>query len=110
MSEDQTQRRYPRVTADRVVLVKRVGETPVEGFAKTRVMGLGGCMIVSDEPLGADARLEILLSFEGRVVPTLGRVAYEIPKGPGEYEVGVEFLEVAQDDREFLQQVLHGAG
>ena len=110
MSEDQTQRRYPRVDADHVVLVKRLGPPPVEGFTRTRVMGLGGCMLVSDEPLGAESRLEVLLSFSGRVVSTRGRVAYEINAAPGVYEVGVEFLEVADDDREFLHRVLYGEG
>jgi hypothetical protein len=109
MAEDRPKRRYPRIHADNVVLVKRLEGPPVEGFTKIQVMGQGGCMIISDEPLGVDARLEILLSFSGRVVQARGRVAYENQRNPGEYEVGVQFLEVGPDDQEFLEQVLPGA-
>ena len=109
MAEDRSKRRYPRVDADNVVLVTRLGGAPVEGFTRTRVLAQGGCMLISDEPLGVDARLEVLLSFSGRVVQTHGRVVYENPAGADEYEVGVEFLEVGPDDREFLEQHLPGA-
>ena len=108
MSGELPKRRYPRVAAENVVLVKRLGEVPLEGFTKTRVLGLGGCMLLSDEPLGVGAELEVLLSFSGRVVQTQGRVVYENPKVSGEYEVGVEFLEIARDDQEFLHRVLPG--
>lgn len=110
MAEDLPRRRYPRVNAENVVLIKRLGDPPLEGFAKTRVMGRGGCMLVSDESLGVDAPLELLLSFCDRVVRTHCRVAYEIPKSPGEIEVGIEFLDISVDDQEFLDQVLSGVG
>jgi hypothetical protein len=106
MSGELPKRRYPRVDAENVVLVKRLGKTPLEGFTKTRVLGLGGCMLLSDEPLGVAAELEVLLSFSGRVVQTRGRVVYENPRGPAAYEVGVEFLDIPRDDREFLHGVL----
>jgi hypothetical protein len=97
------------VAAENVVLVRRLEGDPVEGFTKTRVMGLGGCMLISDEPLGVESPLEVLLSFAGRVVRTRGRVAYENPNGFEEYEVGVEFLELDPDDREYLRRFLAGA-
>ncbi len=104
-------RRYPRVDAENVVLVKRLGAAPLEGFTKTRVLGLGGCMLLSDEPLGVDAELEVLLSFSGRVVQTRGQVVYENPRdseGYEVYEVGVKFLDINRDDQEFLRQVFPG--
>ena len=106
MSEERPKRRYPRVDAENVVLVKRLGESPMEGFTKTQVIGCGGCMLLSDEPLGLDAELEVLLSFAERVVQTRCRVVYEIPRGPEQYEVGVEFLDLGEEDREFLRVVL----
>ena len=48
MSGQFPKRRYPRVDAENVVLVKRLGGVPLEGFTKTRVLGLGGCMLLSD--------------------------------------------------------------
>ena len=106
MSGQFPKRRYPRVDAENVVLVKRLGGVPLEGFTKTRVLGRGGCMLLSDELLGVGEELEVLLLFSGRVVPTRGRVVYENPRGPEEYEVGVEFQDIAPDDLEFLHQVL----
>ena len=108
MSGPLYKRRYPRVDAENVVLVKRLGEAPLEGFTKTQVLGLGGCMLLSDEPLGVDAELDVLLSFSGRVVQTRGRVVYENPRVSGEYEVGVQFVEITPDDQEFIHQVLPG--
>ncbi|MDF1552082.1 MAG: PilZ domain-containing protein [Deferrisomatales bacterium] len=108
MSGELPKRRYPRVDSENVVLVKRLGKAPLEGFTKTRVLGLGGCMLLSDEPLGVGAELEVLLSFSGRVVQTRGRVVYENPNVSGEYEVGVQFLEIARDDLEFLHRVHPG--
>ena len=45
------------------------------------------------------------------VVPLVkahGRVVYEIPKGEGEYQVGVEFLRMATGDLTLLQALFEG--
>ena len=100
-------RRYPRVPSGNAVLVRCLGGThTAEGFAKTEVVGLGGCMFVSDELLGIGSVLEVLISVEGRVLNTIARVVYENPKEPSHIEVGVEFLEISPDDREELGRLL----
>lgn len=99
-------RRFPRAKAERPVLVRRLGEEePYEAFAKTRVIGLGGCMFVSREALGFGSLMELLISVEGRVLRTDGRVAYELQKGE-EHQVGVEFLRIAPADRAVLESLV----
>jgi hypothetical protein len=90
-------RRFPRVRSERPVLVRLLGQETVEEMARTRVIGLGGCMFVSPSPVGSRSRLEVLIAVDGAVVRTDGRVAYEIRRGD-EYEVGVEFLHVSPAD------------
>ncbi len=95
-------RRFPRIPSENAVLVRKLGQAEAEGFVKTRVVGLGGCMIVSDEHLGQGAFLDLLISVRGRVIKTRGRVVYEIPRSRKHVEVGVEFLEIGPDDRHVI--------
>jgi hypothetical protein len=106
MLQQPAVRRFPRVKAERPVLLRRLGEEePFEAFVKTHVIGLGGCMFVSREPLGFGSLMELLISVEGRVLRTDGRVAYELRKGE-EHQVGVEFLRIAPADRAVLESLV----
>jgi c-di-GMP-binding flagellar brake protein YcgR len=103
--EDPKQRRFPRIASEHAVMVTRAGAETLEAFAKTRDLGLGGCMFLSDEPVGTDSVIELLISLSGRVVRTTARVVYE-NASDGRFEVGVEFLRLDPADREFLQSRL----
>jgi hypothetical protein len=98
------QRRFPRIAAEHAVLVTKTkaGTETLEEFAKTRSLGLGGCMFLSDEPLGLGSVIEVLISLAGRVVPTTARVVYE-RANDRRFEIGVEFLRLDPGDRQFLQ-------
>jgi hypothetical protein len=98
-------RRFPRIPSENAVLVKKLEAQRIEGFVKTRVMGLGGCMFVSDEPLGVGTHLEILISVRGVVAKAIGHVVYEVPKKPREIEVGVEFVELTEPDRQVIESL-----
>lgn len=102
-AEHREKRRFPRIPAEQAVLVKKIGAQEVEEFAKTRTVGLGGCMFVSDSALGLGSGIEMLISVKGGVVKAHARVVYEIAKGKGVYEIGVEFLRLATDDLKLLQ-------
>jgi hypothetical protein len=107
VDESHPKRHYPRIPSGNAVLVRCLGGIrATEGFAKTEVVGLGGCMFVSDEPLGIGSVLELFISVEGRVLNTIARVVYEIPREPSHVEVGVEFLEISPEDREELGRLL----
>jgi hypothetical protein len=103
-------RRFPRINSENVVLVKRVTADSDEGFVKTRVLGLGGCMLVCDEPMGVGTPVELLISVECRVVQAVGRVVYEIPSAPQRIDVGIEFLDLADSDREVIASLFESRG
>ncbi|HEY6323929.1 MAG TPA: PilZ domain-containing protein [Thermoanaerobaculia bacterium] len=103
--EDSRQRRFPRIAAEHTVMVTSAGADTLEAFAKTRDLGLGGCMFLSDEPVGTGSVIELLISLSGRVVRTTARVVYENPSDR-RFEVGVEFLRLDPADRELLQSSL----
>ena len=98
-----SRRRLPRIAAEHVVMVSTSGPEELEAFAKLHSLGLGGCMFVSPEPLGEGALIDLLLSIGARVVPVKARVVYELPQDGDRREVGVEFLQVADDDVEYLK-------
>ncbi len=105
MSPEHRERRFPRMPAEIVVLVSRPEPQPVEGFGKTREVGLGGCCFVVPSSLGVGAELDLSLSIGGRVVSAAAQVVYEIPVERG-VEVGVEFLRLDGGDRQFLRRYL----
>ena len=99
-------RRYPRILAQHVVMVRLQGSRPLEEFARTRTLGLGGCMFVSEEPLGHGNRLELAISLAGRVLRADSRVVYEKELRGAGREVGVEFVQMDVNDRRFLEAVV----
>lgn len=98
-------RRYPRISSQHAVLVKRLGEEELEGFGRTKTMAVGGCSFVSDESYGEGSALELLIAVEHRVVSSRGRVVYENPLEDGRFEVGVEFLQLDDSDLEVIQKI-----
>ena len=100
-------RRFPRVSYEKAALIRTIGAVrPFEEFAKTRVLGAGGCMFVSRESLGFSTLMELLITCRGRVIKTDSRVVYEIRRGPGQYEVGVEFLRISPTDRAHVESIV----
>jgi len=100
------QRRFPRIPAEKPLLVKRIGDDASESLAKTRTVGGGGCMFVHHEALGVGSAIELLISLHGRVVKAAGRVAWEVVVEPGRVEVGVEFVMISDEDRRVLEGAL----
>jgi hypothetical protein len=92
------------------VLVRSLGTVRQEGFVKTRVVGLGGCMFVNDEPLGVGTFLDLALAISGEVAHTKGRIVYEIPRRQGVLEVGVEFVSLSEEDRSLIGALFSSAG
>jgi hypothetical protein len=99
-------RRFPRVPAEHAVMLRLLGVQPFEEFARTRVLGPGGCMFVSEESLGFGSLMELCIAVQGRVLKTDSRVVYEISKSPTEHQVGVEFLRISPMDRAFIESFI----
>ncbi len=103
-------RRFPRIPSENAVLVRKLSELPVEGFATMKTVGLGGCMFVHGRSLGVGTELELLIPVEDRVIQTRARVVYERPKTGTRVEVGAEFLDIPEEDRAALQSALSSSG
>jgi len=101
-------RRLPRIAARHAVLVRKAGKDAIEEFGRTRSIGLGGCGFESEVALGVGSIVEVMISVSGRVIQTTARVLYETPKDSSRFDVGVEFLRVDVDDRQFLRTLLEG--
>lgn len=97
------QRRYPRIPAHYRLLIQKIDEDRVPKFSTAQVIGLGGCMFVTDRPLGEGSTLLLSILVEHNVAEVKARVVYELKKGEDEFEVGVEFLEVGPMDRSILE-------
>lgn len=110
MAQRSSTRRFPRVQAQHVCMVRLLGVQPFEEFARTREIGPGGCMFVSEESLGYGSLMELSISLQGRVLKTDGRVVYEISKSSTEHQVGVEFLRISPGDLAFLEKVVVSRG
>jgi len=99
-------RKFPRIPAEKPLLVKKIGDDASESLAKTRTVGGGGCMFVHHETLGVGSAVELLISLQTRVIKAHGRVVWEVVTAPGHVEVGVEFVMISADDRKTLASAL----
>jgi hypothetical protein len=111
MDEDkQSKRRYPRVPSENVVLLQKLERGAEEELAKTGVIGLGGCMVVSKAAVGVGSLVSLMISVAGQVIKTEARVVWEQKKGPREFHAGLEFLRLLPSDRLLLAKLLEGPG
>ena len=96
-------RKYPRIPSKNSVLVRVLGKTEMEGFAKTEILGLGGCMFKSDVELEKGSYLDILIAVHHTVIKAFCKVAYTYRREDGAWEVGVEFLQITDTDRKLIE-------
>ena len=104
MGQDDS-RRFPRIPSRNAVLVKETRDGD-EAFVPTRTMSLGGCSFMSQEEIGSGEVLELLISVDQRVISAPARVVYSRLSDDSRYEVGVEFGDLAAEDREVLGGLL----
>lgn len=109
-------RRFPRARVDRPALVRLLQtdptQEPFEDFAKARVLGAGGCMLESSEPLGFASMADILISLGDEVIRADTRVVWEKERRDRQevrHEVGVEFLRISPEHRRLIEEVVAGA-
>ena len=98
-------RRYPRMAAEYVVAYRRLlpdgGESAAQ-VSRTRSLGLGGLMFESENPLdvGEILRLEIVIGEQ--TIKAAAVVIYVDRRAEGLWHNGVQFTEIAEDDRDVL--------
>ena len=105
MNEHGAQRRYPRVRAEHTALVRTI-DADVEGFARTNAVSVGGCGMLTRERFDEGVAVELMLTLDQRVIHLIGRTVYARSVEGDRLEVGVEFLDVAQEDRELLEELI----
>lgn len=102
-------RRYPRIETDTLAYVKILGERRKERVALVKVLGAGGCMLVSDDTIGYLSLMELRISLGSRELRADGRVAWESREGR-EHHVGIEFLRIGQSDRAAIEALVEASG
>lgn len=105
MSLHRAERRFPRSPAKHTALVKTI-DAGVEGFACTSNVSVGGCSILTREPVRAGVAVELMVTIDSRVIQVFGRTVYSREVEPGRVEVGVEFLDVIEEDAVLLESLL----
>ncbi len=93
------ERRFPRISTENVVLVNRLGDDEFDGFVRTREMGAGGCCFVSSEEQKMHNFLRLLISVRHEVIEARAKVVYVNTLEDERFEIGVEFLEMKEEDR-----------
>jgi hypothetical protein len=96
-------RRYPRIQSELPLSVKKIAPGSRERIAMTRVVGLGGCMFLNAESIGAGSPVELSIRCPDREIQVKGRVVYEVYRKDSRFEVGIEFLSIKEEDREILK-------
>lgn len=102
----QQSRRFPRVPSEHPVRIRVLGERRPETMTATRVLSVGGCMLVSDRSIGYGSLVELHISLDGRLLRADARVAWERRKNGDAHEVGVEFLSITERDRAVLERLV----
>lgn len=96
------QRRFPRVAYATQIYCKELMT-----ISFSRDLGLGGMFIESRDPLPVGTRVELRfhLTETDPVVVALGRIRYALEK----MGMGVEFLDIAPDDRKRISEFIRGS-
>ena len=106
MSPDR--RRFPRIAAP--VYYRPAGPSFMHHRRSSLNVSLGGMRVYSDEEVRVGQRLELeLLLGDGATARCWARVAWVEPlEGsiPARYEVGLEFTDMADEDRRLLTAAL----
>jgi hypothetical protein len=96
----RTRRRYPRVRSDNIISLRPVsapGGKKVLAISKT--LGLGGLMFESERKVAVDENLEMSILAGLDLIPTTVRVVWTEKGEREKWAVGVEFLDMSEEDR-----------
>lgn len=105
MNDQAEHRRYPRFPAKHTALLRTI-DADAEGFGRTNAVSVGGCGVLTREEIPSGVAVELLMTIDRRVVQVVGRTVYTRPVEDGLTEVGVEFLDVAEEDVDLLRATL----
>jgi hypothetical protein len=96
-------RRYPRMTAEYHLSFHPENDPRIEPVrTRTKVIGLGGLMFESDSPLEVGGVFHFRLTVQNHHLEVNGKVVYANITYEGPCQIGVEFTDLSEEDREFL--------
>jgi len=104
MSQPREKRRFPRMASQILVRITPLDRDHGGDLSSTRTIGLGGCLVVHDRPLGPGTPLRLVFCLGDSVLEARGQTVYEIPRKDGCFDLGIEFLELTPEDRSLLEQ------
>ena len=113
MLEDEltpTRRQFPRIPAEDVVMIHRIGPEEEAEQTTARQIGLGGLMVSSVESLGVDSYLRLKLTIDAEEIEATGRVVWEKPAEDGSFDVGVAFISIDAAHSDTIMAKLVAAG
>lgn len=98
-------RRFPRMCAECAVAYRLCSAAGPEGdpqLATTRSVGLGGLMFESGHPIERGVPLLLEVVLEECTVRAAAQVVYADRREDGRWNVGVQFTEISEADRDAL--------
>ncbi len=102
-NDKRDQRRYPRLEAEYAVTYRAIAAGEEEThYTETKTLGLGGLMFDVDEHLPPGTLYHINLFIGDRSIHLKGKVIYTHEDEDDLCHVGIEFIEIKDEDRDFL--------
>lgn len=86
-------------------MVRHDGDRSRSTFAILEIVGRGGALLRSAEPVPVESEAELAICLAGGVIRARARVLYHLrdPEGLG---IGVEFLDLSPSGSELLEQLV----
>ncbi len=96
-------RRFPRLEWDFPLAYRHVDAgKEATFFTITKTLGLGGLMFESDNPLVIGETYFLTLSLDEDTLRLKGRVLYANKLRQGPYRIGMEYIDITEEEREKL--------
>src|SRR3989338_8904307 len=105
---EMTKRRYPRLKTKNLMKYGNYPEPSDWHISNLLDLSEAGLKFVSDTRLGVGRMLEIkvLVDSTNRQIPATGKVAWMRSRERGTYYVGVSLIELKQEDRDLIRQLI----
>lgn len=99
-------RKYPRIGVEYPFSYHPVSSRGEKlNFARTKTLGIGGLMFELDQPLKTGTFYDLNLTLGEKGLAIRGKIAYSKRVEPELYQIGIEFLDISEKDREMLLEI-----
>ena len=104
---EERERRYPRIESENIISIKHAAAPDEDNvFTTSKVIGLGGVMFESREKTAVGENLEMSLLAGTDLLQVKVRVVWVNESGKERWMVGVEFVDISDEDRTKLLDYL----